>query len=508
MAACCRCNRTGRCQNCSCVKNGRACRGCLPQRLSNCVNTAQTRPLPQPAPQTDVSQQNSFPRHTPPSPSTADPPQSPLSRSPPLTESHSSPELLLSPTIVPEPRDIAPELPAFCPAAEPIFSWGHLTGPEFAKLLDTTYDEVVHWRRNCFSVPLGRAGRAFVNELSRIYLAYGTASALESVALKAAIVLPILLLQKPSKKSKTKEHIQCLERRLTSWSNGELEELLKEGRAVQHRLPRHQSARADLTLARTFSNLMFTGKCKAALELLSNAQKGGVLHLHDLIDPKDPTSPTVRDVLAEKHPPPQPATNDCILQEETETPHPIIFESLDANVIRSAALKVTGAAGPSGLDAHEWRRLCTNHKGASRDLCSSLASVARRICSSFVDPVSVGPLLASRLIALDKHPGVRPIGIGDTARRIISKAVLTIVGFDVQEAMGCLQLCGGQILGVEAAIHATRSAFEAKECEAALLVDATNAFNALNRQVALQNIRHLCPSISTILVSKPSQSLC
>ena len=233
MAACCRCNRTGRCQNCSCVKNGGVCRGCLPQRLGNCVNTAQTRPLPQPAPQTDVSQQNSFPRHTPPSPSTADPPRS---RSPPLTESHSSPELLPSPTIVPEPRDIAPELPAFCPAAEPIFSWGHLTGPEFAKLLDTTYDEVVHWRRNCFSVPLGRAGRAFVNELSRLYLAYGTASALEPVALKAAIVLPILLLQKPSKKSKTKEHIQCLERRLTSWSNGELEELLKEGRAVQHRL--------------------------------------------------------------------------------------------------------------------------------------------------------------------------------------------------------------------------------------------------------------------------------
>ena len=42
---------------------------------------------------------------------------------------------------------------------------------------------------------------------------------------------------------------------------------------------------------------------------------------------------------------------------------------------------------------------------------------------------------------------------------------------------------------------------EAKECEAALLVDATNAFNVFNRQVALQNIRHLCPNISTILIN-------
>ena len=87
-----------------------------------------------------------------------------------------------------------------------------------------------------------------------------------------------------------------------------------------------------------------------------------------------------------------------------------------------------------------------------------------------------------------------------TARRIISKAVLMIVGFDIQEEMGCLQLCGGQISGVEAAIRATRSVFESEECEAALLVDATNAFNVLNR-VALHNIRHLYPSISTILIN-------
>ena len=42
--ACCRCNRTGRCRNCSCVKNGRQCLGCLPQRLGNCINTVQTQP--------------------------------------------------------------------------------------------------------------------------------------------------------------------------------------------------------------------------------------------------------------------------------------------------------------------------------------------------------------------------------------------------------------------------------------------------------------------------------
>ena len=96
---------------------------------------------------------------------------------------------------------------------------------------------------------------------------------------------------------------------------------------------------------------------------------------------------------------------------------------------------------------------------------------------------------------------MHPKGIGDTARRIIAKAVLTIAAPDIQDASGCLQMCGGQISGIEAAVHATRSAFESDESEAALLVDATNAFNALNRQAALHNIRRLCPPIATILIN-------
>ena len=134
----------------------------------------------------------------------------------------------------------------------------------------------------------------------------------------------------------------------------------------------------------------------------------------------------------------------------------------------------------------------------TKSVCASLASVARRIYSSYVNPAFVAPLLACRLIALDKHPGVRPIGVGDTARLIISKTVLAIVGPNIQDASGCQQLCGGQIAGIEAAVHATRAAFESDESQAALLVDATNAFN---RQVALHNIRRLCPPIATILVN-------
>ena len=38
-----------------------------------------------------------------------------------------------------------------------------------------------------------------------------------------------------------------------------------------------------------------------------------------------------------------------------------------------------------------------------------------------------------------------------------------------------------------------RKSFESDNTEAILLVDAENAFNNLNRKVALQNIKQLCP---------------
>ena len=65
--------------------------------------------------------------------------------------------------------------------------------------------------------------------------------------------------------------------------------------------------------------------------------------------------------------------------------------------------------------------------------------VARRLCTTYVNPKLIAPFVACRLIALDKNPGVRPIGIGDTARRIIAKAVLSIVGADIQEAFSSVE---------------------------------------------------------------------
>ena len=59
-------------------------------------------------------------------------------------------------------------------------------------------------------------------------------------------------------------------------------------------------------------------------------------------------------------------------------------------------------------------------------------------------PISL--LYYPRLIALDKNPGVRPMGIEDTVQRIITKAVLSVMQQDIQEASGCLQMCGDRFM--------------------------------------------------------------
>ena len=139
------------------------------------------------------------------------------------------------------------------------------------------------------------------------------------------------------------------------------------------------------------------------------------------------------------------------------------------------------------------RRLCSSFKTPFHDLCHALAGVGRRICSSNIHPDDLSAFVSCRLIPLNKNPGVRPIGVGEVPRRIIAKAILSLFRLDIQDTAGPLQVCAGQDGGCEAAIHAMRQLFAEPEVQGALLVDASNAFNTINRQSALHNIKSISP---------------
>ena len=62
-------------------------------------------------------------------------------------------------------------------------------------------------------------------------------------------------------------------------------------------------------------------------------------------------------------------------------------------------------------------------------------------------------------------------------------------------------MCAGHKSGSEAATLAMRERFEHDNSDAALLIDAPNAFNSLKRAATLQNVRVLCPSIATYAIN-------
>ena len=181
-----------------------------------------------------------------------------------------------------------------------------------------------------------------------------------------------------------------------------------------------------------------------------------------------------------------------------------VYTEINGEMVRQAALRTKGAGGPSGVDANGFRRIlaCKSFKQSSTRLCEAIATMTRTLCTQYMDPMTIEPLVANRLIPLDKGEGaVRPIGVGEVLRRICGKCVMSVVKKDVVDASGSLQLCAGQKSGSEASIHAMHTIFESDDTDAVLLIDASNAFNALNRAAALHNIRILCPIIAIYAIN-------
>ena len=394
----------------------------------------------------------------------------------------------------------APPLPQPPPAPLPAARiWGSHTREDLNQIVAAIYEEIVHWRKNIFLVPSGAAGKKYVRETTRMVEFFNCNSKVfGEISMKLLMIMPALLLQKPSFKSRSKIHSECLARRLLKWELGEFDGLMIEGRTIQKKMKEDQHHASQMNnLPRRFTHLMLKGQTTSAMKLLNSADSSGVLSLSD----------DVIKVLKTKHPDGVKADETVLLSGEVPFVDPVMFHDLDETVICKAAIRTKGAAGPSGMDAENWKRIIIskNFGQESASLRSALAKMARKMCIEEVVPEGapqdniLETYIACRLIPLDKNPGVRPIGIGETIRRIIGKSILQVIRKEVVESAGSLQLCAGQPGGCEAAVHAVNEIFNEDRTDGVLLIDASNAFNSLNRQAMLNNIRYICPPLATYI---------
>ena len=100
-------------------------------------------------------------------------------------------------------------------------------------------------------------------------------------------------------------------------------------------------------------------------------------------------------------------------------------------------------------------------------------------------------LMSGRLIALYKQPGISPVGVGETWRRMMAKCLLKVAGPEAKSACGTRQLAGGLEAGIEGAIHGMRILWDKHKKEEDLgffLIDAGNAFNEENQTAMLWSV--------------------
>ena len=153
-------------------------------------------------------------------------------------------------------------------------------------------------------IPSGKAGTSFVREISHLFQAYAERSTLEGIPMKAAMILPALLFQKPHSRIRTKDHAKHLERRLGLWKEGRMNNPI-------FRLTKENQYKNNTTdqLSRKF---MIEGKVRAALRLIAENQTSKPLLLDSTADPNNATE-SVLDSLLKKNPQKQPYKMDTIV---------------------------------------------------------------------------------------------------------------------------------------------------------------------------------------------------
>ena len=114
---------------------------------------------------------------------------------------------------------------------------------------------------------------------------------------------------------------------------------------------------------------------------------------------------------------------------------PLDFTEDDVTWVAS---KLSGAAGALGAEAMELRNFLLRFRCASEEFRVVVAILADWMSNSSPSWGAYRALMACRLVVLDKSPGVRPVVIGETIRRVLAKLVIRAAGYQANTACGNL----------------------------------------------------------------------
>ena len=152
--------------------------------------------------------------------------------------------------------------------------------------------------------------------------------------------------------------------------------------------------------------------------------------------------------------------------------------------------------GPEGLKPGHLKHLIGATEAGNR-LLVSLTKLINFILKNKI-PEDIQPIFfGANLCALSKKDGgIRPIAVGTTLRRLITKVAFKPISRELGSLFRPHQLGYGSKGGSEAAAHAARHYLTSDTKNKVLLkVDIKNAFNCINRDIILQKVKEKIPSL-------------
>lgn len=239
-------------------------------------------------------------------------------------------------------------------------------------------------------------------------------------------------------------------------------------------------SRITVSLKNIIESKVAEGDVRGAIRILSSA------------DSIAPENDETFKILQDKHPvqsttttnkPNVPAGNQSLAVTEEQV----------KNAIFSFASG--SASGIDGLLPQHFKDLLPLNSGeAALQLLTSLTKLSNfmlsgKVCQEFV-PYLYGASFNK------KDGGIRPIAIGATIRRLVSKLCCANISEELVQILKPKQIGFGVKGGAEAAIHSVRSFIRFnKSAETIIKVDVSNAFNTLDRISFLKQIEGKLPSI-------------
>ena len=156
-----------------------------------------------------------------------------------------------------------------------------------------------------------------------------------------------------------------------------------------------------------------------------------------------------------KHPDARPLSAACLDAYPGKPPEMVPVDITD-DLVSAVAGRLSRGAGEGGNDSISLQHWLLRFGAASGELQLIVAEVGKWLSNGRPSWAAYLALMSGRLIALEKSPGIRPVGIGETWRRLLAKCLLRVSGQESKAACGTEQLADRVEAGIEGEIHAAR----------------------------------------------------